>query len=154
MPHPDKEFTTNININAHFTVLTIRATAIHFEYNKNLTLEEQETLKNAPQKQITYSDVSIGTNYVYQEESLHVTVGIKVEVLLNGILLAVLKAEYAGDFICKNIELSGLSLTDFATQNAPAMVYPYLRQGVNFITTQAGFPALVLPVIMMKKVKI
>lgn len=151
--HPDKEFTTDININPHFTILAIRATEIHFEYNKNLTIEERETLKNAPQKEITYSEVNIGTDYVYQQGNLHVIVKIEVNALLNGMLFAGLKVEYVGDFICQNTEASELSLRDFAMQNAPAIVYPYLRQAVNFLTAQAGFPPLVIPVVMMKKVK-
>jgi len=49
------------------------------------------------------------------------------------------------------INKTGARKTTFATQNAPAIVYPYLRQGASFFTMQAGLPVITLPVVMMKK---
>lgn len=152
MPLENKD-TTDIQLNSHFLVLSVRATTFYLAYNQNLTIEEIESLRNALHKEITYNELNIGTTYNYQNNNLQVRVGMETHVLLNNTPLATLKAEYTGDFICQNVDVSELSLTDFATQNAPAIVYPYLRQGVNFLTYQAGFPPLVLPVLMMKKAK-
>jgi preprotein translocase subunit SecB len=151
MPHLN-EFHTDIKTNPYYTVLSVKMIEIYFAYRNDISAEEQEKLKmNPSNQQVSYDNVEISTAYSYEIPFLRVIVALETKVLLNTVHIASLKLVYQGDFMCQNVEKSELSFIDFATQNAPAIVYPYLRQGVSFFTMQAGLPVITLPVVMMKK---
>ncbi|MBE7436808.1 MAG: protein-export chaperone SecB [Spirochaetales bacterium] len=61
-----------------------------------------------------------------------------------GKIVAVLVAEYVGMFRI-HPEMQNMDLDQFSTKNAPAILFPYLRQTFHEMLLHGGLPVSVIP---------
>lgn len=65
-----------------------------------------------------------------------------------------LKIEIVGIFEVDKDSFPLEKIDDFASKNAPLLLYPYLREHVYSITSRADYPSVVLPLFVVPPFKI
>ncbi len=90
------------------------------------------------------SDATIETEIDAAARTCLVRVGVEVTAHANDLAAFTLRATMEGLF---EGEQEGLPLDLFASVNAPAILFPYLRETVSNLTARSGHPALLLPTV-------
>ncbi len=116
----------------------------------------KSTVFNLPE--IGYSpsekfDIGINRNYSEPNEKGEFEVFVTVHVKPSNLNSEILSVTYFGVFKHSNPEDEQLKFKDFAKNNAPAIIYPYIRQFVRTLTLEAGFNPIILPIVNFLKLK-
>ena len=94
-------------------------------------------------------DISIDNKYSYNDENSLLQVQQKIvisetdknEPLISLTGIAIFKIEPKN-----KIDGVNLSIEYFATRNAPAIIYPYMREYISYVSMKASIKTIILPV--------
>jgi len=115
-----------------------------FKFNDFLVKESHFVLNGAGEYEFELSMTPSGIVFPNQKRfQLQLEFG---AVDQNG--LAEIKVVALGFFHYEDIE--DISNTPFFTDNAPAIVYPYIRAYISTLTAQAGIPTIILPTLNLR----
>lgn len=134
---------TEIKENVHYKIIGIYLNEISYKEVEKPVLSD-----NSDDKNINY-EISLGTNHYIENNNIFVTIQCNINVQYNQRTIRNIECSYIGHFQFSNEAQSELKTDTFASQNAPAIIYPYLRQFINYLITQAGLPPVILPIIMI-----
>lgn len=93
----------------------------------------------------------------YDQDEHKIGVTLSVEIGLNQEMSAlpfILRAEILGIFDVDESKFPILHIKHWAENNAPLVLYPYLREQVHGLTIRAGQPGLLLPLFEVPTFKI
>jgi preprotein translocase subunit SecB len=132
-----------ITNNNYYTIQQIYLSNCNFSHTK-------ENIKEINVNGKFNYDVSLASNYQVFENVIVVALHAHIKFLHNDLHIRTLECSFNGNFICNDHKNAIPDIKTFATVNAPAIIFPYLRQFVSYITEITGFPILNLPIVTIK----
>ena len=103
-------------------------------------------------EKVNDSELSVGFNpsgkLDMNNHTFHLNLGIKIANKSKSVNIEI---ESTGFFEFENFELE--SLKPFLFQNAPAILFPYIRAYISTLTTQSGIQPIVLPTFNLSDLK-
>lgn len=135
---------THIEENPHYKILSI--TLLSFQL-KDENIQDIQQYQDS--NKINY-DIALGHNHSISDNNIFVILNCNINIKIENTTFRQIECSYIGHFKVENPDkFPQLSPQIFAEKNAPAIIYPYLRQFINYITYQMGLPPLTLPIIMI-----
>jgi preprotein translocase subunit SecB len=102
------------------------------------------TFPGSTDRRFNISDATIDSEIDEKARTCIVRIGIEVAAHAKDVEAFTLTASIEGLFEGSQ---AGLPLEQFAQVNAPAILFPYLRETVSNLTARSGHPALLLPTV-------
>ncbi len=124
------------------------------EYNFSNIILIESTFKRLPVVNFASpeykNDISIGIESQKEGNTLSVFLTVNVSSGNGNILDVEAKVKMAGIFQ-KNTEVNEIDMDSFGKVNAPAIIFPFIREHIASISSKAGIPTILLPPINFVK---
>ncbi len=124
------------------------------EYNFSNIILIESTFKRLPVVNFVSpeykNDISIGIESQKEGNTLSVFLTVNVSSGNGDILDVEAKVKMAGIFQ-KNTEVNEIDMDSFGKVNAPAIIFPFIREHIASISSKAGIPTILLPPINFVK---
>lgn len=94
-------------------------------------------------------DIAISNSHEFDEEKSMLQVNLRIAISETGSETSIIDITGVGIFQIEKvntIDTKKLTVEYFAEHNAPAIIYPYLREYVSYISIKAGLNPILLPV--------